>query len=62
MTRNFIAIVKPSGERYLFFYDDVALLLKTLRRYAADKSLSFSTLDAATVALQAGIADRASNR
>jgi hypothetical protein len=62
MTRNFIAIVKPSGERYLFFYDDRKALLKTLIRFAADRSLSFTTADAAAVALQASFMVRTSAR
>lgn len=45
---NVIALVKDS-ERYVFLYDDesTAAMLQTLRRYAADKTLSFTWFDAA---------------
>lgn len=58
----FVVLLKPSGEQYLFFYDDPKLLLKTLIRLAADESLSFSTLDAATVAFQANFMARTSTQ
>lgn len=47
---NVLALVKE-GERYIFLYDDdsAATLLQTFGRYAADKDLSFSWYDAATL-------------
>lgn len=48
---NVIALVKDS-ERYVFLYEDdsVAMLLATLSKFAADKSLSFTWYDAAVLA------------
>ena len=45
---NVVAISKPSGHRYLFFYDDVGETetLKQLVRFAADAELDFEWLDA----------------
>jgi len=47
---NVLALVKDSG-RYVFMYDDesYASMMKTLGKYAADRSLSFTWYDAAVL-------------
>lgn len=52
---NVLVSANDNGERYLFFYDDesTATLLKTLGRYAADKTLRFTWYDAAVLSQKA---------
>lgn len=48
-----LAIIKKSGERYVFLFNDVeeqrVALCRTLGRFAADASLSFTWTDAAVL-------------
>lgn len=48
-TTNVIAIEKPSGERFVFFWDDASRqeMLNTLGRYAGDAELDFDWYDVA---------------
>ena len=47
---NFIAL-RRAGETFLFFYDneDADAVIRTMARFAADPTLSFSWHDAATL-------------
>lgn len=52
---NVLCLAKDNGGRYVFLWpdDELALLDKTLGRYAADPELDFTWGDAAALALRA---------
>ena len=60
--QSFVAIQKDDGQTYLFLYQetqtDRQALFKTLRRFAADKELNFTTQDAARIAVEVMLASK----
>jgi hypothetical protein len=48
MTLNTVTLLKTSGERFVFIFDETshAAALETFERFAADESLDFNEIDA----------------
>ena len=48
MTLNTVTLMKTSGERFVFIFDEAshAAALETFERFAADESLDFNEADA----------------